>query len=135
MFLRLNNLFVTVKTIQKKQRPSVRRQFVFIFYNFLSMSRLKIFNKVFGQSIFRGATRRSLVTVMFHYTPIAAIFWHFLKIVLNYLGGGALCHGPTLPNLLQKSETDSKGRLFFRSLCFWDEKSTKLGQSQNEDFF
>ena len=32
MFQRLYNLFVTVNKIHKKQRPSVTRQFVFIFY-------------------------------------------------------------------------------------------------------
>ena len=43
----------------------MRRQFVFIFYDFLSMSRSGFFNKVSGQSIFRGATSRSLVMVIF----------------------------------------------------------------------
>ena len=85
----------------------------FIFYNFLSMSRSGFFNKVPGQSIFRGATSRSLVMVMLYYMPIAAIFWHFLKIVASYLGGVALCHGPTFADPLQKSKTDSKGKPIF----------------------
>ena len=77
------------------------------------MSRLKIFNKVFGQSIFRGATRRSLVTVMFHYTPIAAIFWHFLKIVLNYLGGGGVVPWPHSSKPFAEIRDRFKRKTFF----------------------
>ena len=44
------------KKVNKKQRPSVRSQFVFNFYNFLPMSRSGYFSKVSGLSIFRGLT-------------------------------------------------------------------------------
>ena len=59
------------------------------------MSRSGFFNKVVGQSIFRGATSRSLVIILFYWILIADIFLHFF-IVVSYLGGEALCHGPTL---------------------------------------
>ena len=73
MFLQLNNVFVAVNHIYKKHRPSVRRQFAFSINNFLRMPRLGFSNKVPGQSIFREATSRSLVMVMFRYMLIAAI--------------------------------------------------------------
>ena len=49
MFLRLNNVFVTVNYIHKKQMPSTKRQFVFIFYNLLSMSRSDVFKRYLGK--------------------------------------------------------------------------------------
>ena len=48
-----------------------------------------------------------------------------------------MCHGPTLADLLQKSETDSKGKSisYWRLQCFWDKKRTKPGHIQSEDLF
>ena len=73
---------------------------------------------------------------------IAIIFLHFFYVV-SYLEG-ALCHGSTLIDLLQKSETDSDRKILFleiydfgtknqqnrgrfKVLRFWDKKLTKLG--------
>ena len=59
------------------------------------------FNRVPGQSIFKGATSRFLVMVMF--------CWIVLHCSQSF-SGRALCHGPILGEPLQKSVTGSKGR-------------------------
>ena len=84
-------------------------------------------------------------------------FFCTLYIVVSYLGK-TLCHGPTLGDFLQKSETDLKiyffrdyyvfgiknrqnrdrfkvKTFFWRSLCFRDEKLIKLKQIQSCKFF
>ena len=73
------------------------------------------FNKVSGKmaaTSFRGETSRPFVMVMFHWMLIAVIFLHFFYIV-SYLEGRTLCHGLTLVDLFQKSETDSQKRSYF----------------------
>ena len=50
------------------------------------MSKSSFFIKVSGQSIFRRATSRSLVMVMFRYILIAVIFLHSFYVV-SYLEG------------------------------------------------
>ena len=114
MFLRLNNLFVAVNYIYKKQRPTVRRQFVFIFYNFLPMSRSRFLNKVSGKSIFKGATSRSLSLLYLVRCLLLSFFALFLRSQLIKKGNCAMARplDSTL-DLLQKSETDSKKKSYF----------------------
>ena len=91
------------------------------------MSRPGFFN-IPGQSIFREATSRFLVMVMFHWMPIAGIFLHSFYIVVSYLGGGALYYVHTLADPLQKSETESKGRsIFLEITMLLKEKIDKTG--------
>ena len=47
-------LNLAVVTIDKKQKPSVRRQFAFIFLNFFSGSSSGLFNKVPGKALLGG---------------------------------------------------------------------------------
>ena len=68
------------------------------------MSKSGFFNKVPGQSIFRGQQVifcHGYVSGAYIEMPIAAIFLHSFYSIVNYLRG-ALCHGPTLADLLQK---------------------------------
>ena len=81
-----------------------------------------LFNKVPGKGIFRRATCRSLVMVV----SLDAYCYQFFAFFLHcsqLFKGGALYHGPTLGDTVEKSETDSKGLL-----CFWDKKLTKPEQ-------
>ena len=72
------------------------------------MSRLGFFNKVPGQSIFR----KQQVDFLSCYVSLDAYCCHFLHSfsLQPVIYGGALCHGPTLGDPLQKSETDAKRR-------------------------
>ena len=81
------------------------------------MSRSWFFNKVPGQSIFRGQQ----VDLLHGYVSFDAYccpFFTVFFIVVSYLGG-ALCHGPILADSLQKSETDSKGRSIFLEITLF----------------
>ena len=56
---------------------------------------------------------------------IAIIFLHFFYVV-SYLEG-ALCHGSTLIDLLQKSETDSDRKILFLEIYDFGTKNNKTG--------
>ena len=121
MFLRLNNLFVTVNQIHKKLRPSVRKQFVFIFYKFLPMLMLGFLKKVPGQSIFREATNISLVTVMFcNEISIADIFLHSFYIAVSnvFRVREEWCHGSTLGDPWRNQKQIQKKELFLEIVMF-----------------
>ena len=71
--------------------------------------------------------------VMFRQVPIAAIFLHSFYIVVCsvFKGKGKSCHGPTLGDPLEKSETDTKGRPFFKDHMFLGQKIDKTGTDLN----
>ena len=106
-------------------------------------------SKVFGQSIFRGQQVDLLSWLCFVRCLLLA-FFAFFYIVVSIVFRGVMRHGPTLRKIkdrfnektffeitvflerkIDKIGTDSKLRLFLRSLCFWNEKLTKLGQIQS----
>ena len=61
--------------------------------------------------------------------PIAAIFLHSFYIIISYLRRGALCHGPTFLDPLQKSKTYLKKRPIFLDIAtVLGQKLTKLRQ-------
>ena len=101
------------------------------------MSMSGFFKKVPGQSIFRGQQVDFLSWLCFVRCPLLPFFCIFLQCSHLFMGGGALCHGPTLAEFLQKSETDSKKRSIFLKITMFLEqkKSTKPGQIQSKDLF
>ena len=84
------------------------------------------FNKVSGQSIFRGQQVDLLSWFCFVRCLLLPFFAFFLHC-RQYLEKGALCHGPTLEDPLEKSETDSKGRPFLQITMFLGQKINKTG--------
>ena len=63
--------------------------------------------------------------VMFRWMPFAAIFLHSLYIVVSsvFKWKGNCAMAPPLGDPLEKSETDSKGRLVFRDYYIFGTKT------------
>ena len=72
------------------------------------MSSSGFFNKFLGKAFLGGNKYISC----HGYVSLDAYCCHFVAFFLHcsqlFRGGGALCHGPTLADALQKSETDLK---------------------------
>ena len=77
------------------------------------MSRSRFLNKVSAQGIFRGQQIDLLSWLCFVRCLLLSFLFHCFYAV-SYLEGKVLCHGSTLVDLLQKSETDSQKRSYFK---------------------
>ena len=127
MFLQLNNFFATVDKIHKKQRPSVRRQFIFIIF---CQSQGQIFlTRFLGKAFLGGQQLDFLSLLCFVRCLLLPFFLIYFYIAVSYLRE-ELCDGPTFAQLLQKLERDLKGRyFFFRDYYVFVTKIGKTGTS------